>query len=515
MRDLRFTGVTPEGDLLLADTDGDPYRVAADSRLVEALGVPAGPVATVQVLRAVPEAPRQEPPAVETATSPAESPVENSVAAPADDLPEEHEATVSALLPGRPAHPATASGADDGVSGSIPEAPDVVEVIEVVRVLPSTAVAPAPGRPTAPALRPRDIQARIRAGASVEDVARESGMDPDRVGRYAGPPLAERAYIAEKARATEIRRHDGGQTLEDAVVARLVLRGSDASDLVWDSWRRDDGRWTITLEFADGEAAWLFDPEGRSLVAADDQAHTLTGSGPAPDVERPRLLSVEEPRPARVRPADDPLRREQPAAPPPAATRPASIPTASTPSASTPTTSTPTTSARPEQAPPPARQPVVTAPPSDRSYDDLASAMRAGSDRASRPASPAAPAVPREVDVVDAVEELDVADDVDEVDEVDQLSGVERFDEFDGVDPLDLPVEVDAADHLEDIGDPDTDTVDGPMDPQPKDPQPTDPKPTAARPAATRSTGKGRKSKRASVPSWDEIVFGARPDDST
>lgn len=56
------------------------------------------------------------------------------------------------------------------------------------------------------ALRPRDIQARIRAGATAEEVALAAGIPVERVKRFEGPVLAERAYMAERAQKTPVRR---------------------------------------------------------------------------------------------------------------------------------------------------------------------------------------------------------------------------------------------------------------------------------------------------------------------
>ena len=50
-------------------------------------------------------------------------------------------------------------------------------------------------------LRPKEIQARIRAGASVEQVAQMAGVDVGRVERFAHPVLLERARAAELAKA--------------------------------------------------------------------------------------------------------------------------------------------------------------------------------------------------------------------------------------------------------------------------------------------------------------------------
>ena len=50
-------------------------------------------------------------------------------------------------------------------------------------------------------LSPKDIQARIRAGASVEQVATASGSDIARIARFAHPVLLERSRAAELATA--------------------------------------------------------------------------------------------------------------------------------------------------------------------------------------------------------------------------------------------------------------------------------------------------------------------------
>src|SRR5690242_10510685 len=58
------------------------------------------------------------------------------------------------------------------------------------------------------ALSPRDIQARIRGGESADDVARVAGVPVDRVLRYAGPVLQERAMLAQHARRTRLKTAD-------------------------------------------------------------------------------------------------------------------------------------------------------------------------------------------------------------------------------------------------------------------------------------------------------------------
>jgi DUF3071 family protein len=132
-------------------------------------------------------------------------------------------------------------------------------------------------------LRPRDIQARIRAGATAEEVAQFAGIPVDRVRRFEGPVLAERAFMAERARKTPIRRpgETAGPQLGDAVADRLMLRGAEKDAVAWDSWRRDDGTWEVLLVYrVAGEthsASWTYDPPRRLVQAVDDEARGLLG----------------------------------------------------------------------------------------------------------------------------------------------------------------------------------------------------------------------------------------------
>ncbi|MGZ4766558.1 MAG: septation protein SepH, partial [Ilumatobacteraceae bacterium] len=78
-------------------------------------------------------------------------------------------------------------------------------------------------------LSPKEIQARIRAGASVEHVATSAGVDVSRVERFAHPVLLERSRAAELATASHPVLEDGPsvQTLLETVAAALVGRGLD------------------------------------------------------------------------------------------------------------------------------------------------------------------------------------------------------------------------------------------------------------------------------------------------
>jgi len=161
------------------------------------------------------------------------------------------------------------------------------------------------------ALRPRDIQARIRGGESPEDVATAAQTTIDKIMGYATPVLAERAHVAERAQRASIRRKgsDGpSRVLGDAVGERLRGRNVDPASVEWDAWRREDGRWTLVADYRSGEsprhAEFVFDAPGRYVVAEDDEARWLVGEntssrGPQPRVGSPatgrRLSAVSQP----------------------------------------------------------------------------------------------------------------------------------------------------------------------------------------------------------------------------
>ncbi|MGI8701126.1 MAG: septation protein SepH [Nocardioidaceae bacterium] len=134
------------------------------------------------------------------------------------------------------------------------------------------------------ALRPRDIQARIRAGDSPEEVALQAQVPVDQIMPYCVPVLAERQHIAELARRSHVRRRGAegpSRALADVVAERLTARGIDPRSAEWEAWRRQDGRWAVQASYLSGErqrqALFAFDAVGRYSLADDDEARWLTG----------------------------------------------------------------------------------------------------------------------------------------------------------------------------------------------------------------------------------------------
>ena len=134
-------------------------------------------------------------------------------------------------------------------------------------------------------LRPRDIQARIRAGETPEAVAQAAQTSLERILPFAGPVLAERQHVAERAQRSSLRRRSPGETgarvLGDAVAAHLRAQDVDPESVVWDSWRREDGRWALVAEFAtikrSGTAQFTFDMPGNFVVLENDEARWIVG----------------------------------------------------------------------------------------------------------------------------------------------------------------------------------------------------------------------------------------------
>ncbi|MEV6966902.1 septation protein SepH [Hamadaea sp. NPDC051192] len=131
------------------------------------------------------------------------------------------------------------------------------------------------------ALSPRDIQARIRGGESADDVARVAGVPVDRVLRYAGPVLQERAMLAQHARRTKLKTADRGLSgsLAEVVDARLAQHGVDAEKISWDAYRREDGTWRVVATWPSGKATaqaiWELDKTRQSVTPYDDMAQYL------------------------------------------------------------------------------------------------------------------------------------------------------------------------------------------------------------------------------------------------
>jgi len=132
-------------------------------------------------------------------------------------------------------------------------------------------------------LRPKEIQDRIRAGETADEIADAAGIPPDKIRRFEGPILAERQYQAQQAQRATIRGisdNGPGPRLGDIVTERLSGAGASSDATEWDSRKRPDGNWQIQLQFAiggrTGHAEWIYDARRRHVMPDDEQAVRLS-----------------------------------------------------------------------------------------------------------------------------------------------------------------------------------------------------------------------------------------------
>lgn len=164
-------------------------------------------------------------------------------------------------------------------------------------------------------LRPREIQARIRAGASVEQVAAAAGVPLQKIERFAYPVLLERSRTAEMAQGAHPVRADGPdvRTLGEVVAHTFGLRGQEYLDAEWDSWKGEDNRWVVALSWRAGRsdncAHWTYQPgaHGGTVTALDEYASDLVEGLPlrplrtvGPVIELGGRPEEEQPEPAPV-----------------------------------------------------------------------------------------------------------------------------------------------------------------------------------------------------------------------
>ncbi|WP_264030345.1 septation protein SepH [Cellulosimicrobium sp. SH8] len=325
-------------------------------------------------------------------------------------------------------------------------------------------------------LAPREIQARLRAGESVETVAEAAGLGVEHVRRFAGPVVAEQEYVVDRVRASRQGHDEDSPTVGELVAQRLAARDVEPDAVEWSAARQPGASWVVTAAFEVGTgsrtARWTYDAGTRALHALDDEARWLSGTD-APRDPTPGAVAVFD--------VDATAR-----------------------------------GGRGLRAAPPA------APPADDGTAELLDDL--SQRRGVRPRK--APAGPVEVDGQEPFEgfgpqvgvrhDQDASQD-DSPDDAAAPAGATVV-HLPTIRPLDAvrlpdPTPDDARDEA--VPDPE----DGPGGRPPHEDRSggagstdADEPPRAARPQAAREPRKGKNRSRAKVPSWDEIVFGARPE---
>ncbi|WP_157674603.1 septation protein SepH [Agrococcus jejuensis] len=212
----------------------------------------------------------------------------------------------------------------------------VVEAADGARYAIDVAALPELPRPKAqPTQRkasPREIQSALRGGQTAEEVAAETGEDLEFVRRFEGPVVAERDHVLDQALQVAVASGDidplaKETTFGDALEARLQDLG--ASEESWFAWREGAGAWVVRLRFhaqgIDHVATWTFEPRKAALTPRDKEATALSTRGDASTVLMPRLRAVDhgqqqapvEPEAVEPTPAQAPSQAPQPTKPQP------------------------------------------------------------------------------------------------------------------------------------------------------------------------------------------------------
>lgn len=155
-------------------------------------------------------------------------------------------------------------------------------------------------RVNAPKLSPREVQAHIRSGMSAEDVAAVTGASLEFVRRFEGPVVAEREYIVSSALSVPVHTAIDPDPIDENVnfgsVIRERLASLGATGERWASWKEPGGGWIVKLSFTadeiDHDARWGFEPKKNSLSPVGSEAVALSQQGELKGSLIPRLRAV-------------------------------------------------------------------------------------------------------------------------------------------------------------------------------------------------------------------------------
>lgn len=164
----------------------------------------------------------------------------------------------------------------------------------------STTARPRRPRPQS-VLSPREIQARLRSGSSIAEVADEAGVDEEWVDRFAVPILAEQAQVVARARRlvfVKPRLGESGLPLGEAVRWNLADKGvrflDDEFEAAWGAYNLQGTSWVVRFQYVSRQkrhsAEWEVDLREDELLARNRSASDLAYIDPARRRRRPPVL---------------------------------------------------------------------------------------------------------------------------------------------------------------------------------------------------------------------------------
>lgn len=173
------------------------------------------------------------------------------------------------------------------------------------------------------ALTPREMQARLRAGQSVAEVASTAGVDEEWVGRFAAPIIAEQMQVVARAAGMALRHQRFGESalpLGQAVRGRLADKGvvlpGLAFDEAWSARHLDAARWLVRFRYVHRgrlhSAQWEVDTAAGTVSSANRLATELGfvgGTGGAAAKARRPLKKAKKAAAKKAPPRREPAKR--------------------------------------------------------------------------------------------------------------------------------------------------------------------------------------------------------------
>jgi hypothetical protein len=125
------------------------------------------------------------------------------------------------------------------------------------------------GNPEVTGTSPRLIQQRIREGASISELAVETGESEQHIAVFAMPVLDELRYVLANAQGIELAD-------DNRMVAFGVLAEERLGPLEW-SIRKTGQGWLISGNGQYGPASWRYEPKTRQLEPLNEVARAIQG----------------------------------------------------------------------------------------------------------------------------------------------------------------------------------------------------------------------------------------------
>lgn len=133
-------------------------------------------------------------------------------------------------------------------------------------------------------IEPREIQALLRSGLTVEEVIAKSGDPRHYIEKFAAPVLDELSHVVASALSVRISvagdRHTDISQIEFGEIIGARLESSQATDISWRARRDENHTWLVTVVFEIGgnqsSATWSFEPKRMVLSPENETAIKLS-----------------------------------------------------------------------------------------------------------------------------------------------------------------------------------------------------------------------------------------------